>query len=95
LSRHATRFNKRDQNETLITSTLAQMGIDWNEGGPLDGWIFLKGKWVPVEVKNPLGRNRLQPAQDTFIAACEGLGRPYLVLRTREDAIAAINGRGE
>ena len=87
MSRHASRFNKRDANERLILAALAKMGIDWHEAGPLDGWVYI-GEWVPIEIKTPQGT--LTESQREFIAQCQHRARPYLVWRSVEDALSAV-----
>lgn len=97
MSRRATRYNHRDGNETLIVAALAAMGVDWVEAPPLDGWCFL-GQWIPVEIKNPNGRNRKTDSQNDFIDACERDGKPYRIWRSANDAVEAVQtyreGRG-
>lgn len=90
MSRHATKFNKRDANEQIIVSALADMGVCWVESGPLDGWIFIN-RWIPVEIKNPDGLNKMRPSQEQFIRDCKLMARPWLVFRTTADAIEAVN----
>lgn len=91
MSRHATRHNKRDANEPEILNALTNVHIPWYEAGPLDGWIFLHGQWMPVEIKMP-GESFRQSQKD-FIDVCAAFGRPCLVWRSVDDAIAAVNAR--
>lgn len=90
MSRHSTRYNKRDLNETLIVHALNNLGVAWIEAGPLDGWVWLN-QWVPVEVKTPKGK--LTRGQQAFVDACEHFRRPCLVWRSAEDAIAAVQAK--
>lgn len=85
-----TRHNVRDANEPAILRVLKQMSVEWIEAGPLDGWIYI-GQWIPVEIKNPEGRNRLQRGQKEFIENCQALGRPHMVWRGVSDAIADVS----
>jgi hypothetical protein len=87
MSRHASRFNKRDANEQIILHALELAGVEWYEAGPLDGWVFL-GQWIPVEIKTP--RGTLTDGQKAFIARCEIDGRPYRVWRNANEAVEAI-----
>lgn len=88
--RRASIHNKRDANEAGIVEALAEMKVIWTEGGPLDGWIWLR-EFIPVEIKNPKGLNKMRPNQAGFIERCKYLGWPYLVLRSVEDAINSVN----
>lgn len=87
MARRATRFNHRDANERTIILALESLGIEWYEGGPLDGWIFLD-RWIPVEIKTETGT--LTAGQTAFIARCELDGRPYRLWRNANQAIEAV-----
>jgi hypothetical protein len=87
MSRHATRHNKRDLNETIIVNTLHELHVTWIEAGPLDGWVFL-GQWIPIEIKQPTGR--LTKGQQDFIDACQHFNRPVDVWRSAQDAVNAV-----
>ncbi len=89
MSRKATKHNKRDANEILIVNALHDLNHVWIEAPPLDGWVFL-GQWIPVEIKNKLGRNRLTDYQQGFIDACQHFGRPYRIWRSANDAVEAV-----
>lgn len=92
MSRHASVHNKRDANESDLVALVERMGVHWFEGGPLDGWVNVCG-WIPVEIKNPDGRNQLQRGQECFITLCIDRGWPVWTWRTTEDAIECINAR--
>lgn len=62
--------NNRDAIEPDIVAALAKIGVEWNECGPLDGWVYrsfvvvepsglrtFKRFMVPVELKDPHKRN--------------------------------------
>lgn len=87
MSRHATRYNKRDLNETIIVNTLHELGLTWLEAPPLDGWVWL-GQWIPVEIKTPTGR--LTKGQQDFVDACTHWHRPVLVWRSQADAWESV-----
>jgi len=86
--RHATRHNKRDHNERELVKAMADMGFEWHESGPLDGWIALQGKHVPVEIKN--GKNKLTDSQKKFIAYCDRKGLPYAIWRTVDEVVNSL-----
>jgi hypothetical protein len=87
MSRRSTRYNKRDANELLILATLASCSVEWIEAGPLDGWVHL-GEWIPVEIKMPTGK--LTESQEDFITACHYWGRKYMIWRSAEEALKAV-----
>lgn len=87
-------FNKRDDNEPALIAAAGRMGISWYEGGPLDGWIpWLRGTFVPVEIKNPDGRDRPQPSQIKFMRECDLNGWRYEIWRTVDDIILTVARR--
>lgn len=87
MSRRASIWNKRDQVERSILQAYARLGVSVHEGGPLDLWVWL-GKWVPAEEKS--GNAPLTKGQQEFVAECEHLGRPYLILRSAADAVKSV-----
>jgi len=89
VSRYATRFNKRDLAEPEILKVLAQLGVEWFEGPPLDGWIVLGKTFIPVEIKTKKGK--LTPGQKLFISNCQIHERPFRIWRTPLEAIESIN----
>ena len=92
MSRYASLWNKRDAVEAEIVMALAQMGVEFIEAGPCDGWIFLD-EWICVEIKS--GNAPLTKGQSAFIAQCEALGRPYRVWRSASEAIAGVQAMRE
>lgn len=93
MSRYATRWNKRDESEPAIVAALAKLGVDWHEGGPLDGWVHIGGQWIPVELKTPVGT--LTKGQKEFIEMCVDRGRAVVVWRTPEEAIECVQASWE
>lgn len=80
--------NHRDANEPDLLAVFARVGGKWLEAGPLDGWALFRGEWTPTEIKNPKGRNRLQPSQVKFIAECRANNAPVWIWRTEDDIYA-------
>ena len=79
-------WNNRDDNEPELKLTSEMMGMPCFEGGPLDLWIpWVWGTFMPIEVKNPNGKNRYQQSQIDFMAECDRNGWQYLTWRTFDD----------
>jgi hypothetical protein len=85
--------NHRDANERDLLEFARSFGAEWIEEGPLDGWLGWRGKWSPVEIKNPLGKNRLTDGQREFIALCAAVRLPCLVWRTADDVMRFFGAR--
>jgi hypothetical protein len=85
--------NHRDANEQELLEFARSFGAEWIEEGPLDGWLGWRGKWSPVEIKNPLGYNRLTDGQREFIALCAAVRLPCLVWRTADDVMRFFGAR--
>lgn len=47
------RFGKRDANEKPLVKFASDLGAFWLQSGPFDGWLWWRGRWLLVEVKNP------------------------------------------
>lgn len=96
MPRRATVHNNRDANEETIKQAFSDMLVDWDEAGPLDGWVFI-GKWIPVEIKNPDGKRKpgqkgeFRESQVRFITKCKRNGWPWLVIHTQQDVIDSVN----
>lgn len=90
MSRHASLWNKRDEIEPAILRAFDDMKVPWYEGGPLDGWAVLSGRWVPCEWKSGKG-GKLTKGQADFIRDCQQLGRPYMLARSVDEAVAEVN----
>lgn len=84
------RYRHRDANEPELIGTAETLGAVVIQAPPLDLWVYAKGLWVPTEVKNPKGRNRLQPSQIEFRALCERIGAPHWLWRTSDDVLANL-----
>jgi hypothetical protein len=88
--------NPRDANEQALLDLAARLGGHWCEAPPLDGWCFVRGRWMPVEFKVP-EREGLQheytPAQRRFFAWCTLRAAPWWVWRTDADVIRDLGAR--
>jgi len=78
---------KADANEAEIIKALEQIGCAvWRLKRPVDLLIGYRGQTGLIEVKNPDGRNRIEPEQQEFIDNWKG---NVYVVRTVDEAIAA------
>lgn len=80
---------KRDSNEAEIVTALEAAGAQVERlDRPVDLLVGFSGQTFLMEVKDPAGRNRLQPGQAQFIR--DWSGGPVVVVRSIEEALAAI-----
>ena len=86
------RAAKRDTAEPLIVEALEAAGAKvWPLSLPLDLLVGHRGRFVLLEVKsNKRKPDKRQAVQTETIAACQTGGLPVYVVRTPEDALAAI-----
>lgn len=84
------RAKKTDANEKAIIKGLEAIPgcLVVPIGKPVDLLIGYNGKTFLVEVKNPEGKNKLEPAQVEFIN--EWKGGEIGVVRTLDEALVAI-----
>lgn len=90
------RYNKRDANEPELLKIAAQLGARWYESPPLDGWVFWRGQWRPVEIKLPEREGQkyeYTPKQKRFFAFCLAVGTKPLTWRTEQDVLDDLAGR--
>lgn len=86
----------RDANEEPLLALAARFGAHWVQGPPLDGWIFWRGIWMPVEIKMPEREglaDEYTPAQKRFLRFCAERNAPRFIWRTEDDVIASLSGR--
>lgn len=89
---------KRDGNHTEIVRRLREAGRTVVElhrvgGGVADLLVAWPGGVVLLEVKDPTGRNRVEPSQEEFRAAWRGPRGSYVVVRSVAEALAATGVR--
>ncbi len=87
LNRYAQR---RDGNESDLVKLARQCGAEWVDEGPLDGWIFWRGDWTPVEIKVPSGR--YTQLQKRFLERCRLNRARVWTWRTGEDVLRCFQG---
>jgi hypothetical protein len=84
---------KRDGNEPELVRTARQVGAFMVQVGPLDWWACFRGRWYPVEIKNPEGKNKLTDAQVLFLADCRQYAAPVWIWRTEADVFDSLGAR--
>lgn len=92
------RYNPRDANEPELVALARQLGAEWFEDGPLDGWVWCArmGGWVPVEVKLPEREglaSEYTPKQVRFLSRCQAIGARWWVWRTQADVLRDLGAR--
>jgi hypothetical protein len=88
--------NPRDANELALLAVAQQLGAQWLEAPPLDGWIWWRGLWLPVEIKLPEREGQAYeytPAQKRFMSWCRLRNARWLVWRNDADVIRDLSGR--
>lgn len=81
---------KRDANEKPIVAALRAVGVEvWHVSGAglPDLLTLYRGVWLPLEVKNPTGKNRATRAQKEP----KNAGK-WPTLRSVEEAVALFGG---
>lgn len=88
------RAAKGDGNRHALVEAMRKIGARvYPIGEPLDYLVTFRGRTLLIEIKNPLGKNRLTKAQEEFIASWDG---EIHVCSTVEEAInAVVNGSKE
>lgn len=86
----------RDGNERALLKVAERLGAHWHKGPPLDGWIFVRGKFVPVEIKRDEREGQAweyTPAQKRFMTWCRNRGATWWVWRTEADVLRDLGGK--
>ncbi len=83
---------KRDGNESELVKVARKFGAVWIQAPPLDGWLFFRGDWTPVEIKNLDGKNRYTEAQVLFLARCKERSARVWTWRTERDVFESLGG---
>ena len=87
------RARKRDANEPEIIEALELIPgvVVVPQDKPVDLLVGYDGVTFLLEVKNPKGKNRIEPDQAEFFE--DWTGRPVVIVRSPEDALEAIGVR--
>lgn len=59
----------------------------------VDGWIGIDGRAVRLAIEVKVGRDKMSPEQESFKNALNAAGGIYVIARTVEDCIAALQAR--
>ena len=81
---------KTDANKSLCVQAVRRAGGLWRNEGPLDGWLFNRRCWIPVELKDgskPPSARKLTDAEADFIRDCQNYGAPYIVAVSPTDLL--------
>jgi len=81
---------KRDANESDLVTIASQLGVQFEQIGPLDFWCGWRGRWVPLEIKNDskITHRVSKPYTDKqvlFLARCKERQLPVWIWRTEND----------
>lgn len=90
LPRYAAR---RDENEPDLIQLARAIGAEFEKIGPLDWWCGFRGRWVPLEIKNPDGKNKYTDLQIRFLARCKERQLPVWTWRGEGDVMRDLNAR--
>lgn len=82
---------KRDANESDLVTLARQLGAEFEKIGPLDFWVGVRGRWIPLEIKTDEGE--YTPKQVNFIARCRDRGLPVWTWRTEADVMRDLGAR--
>lgn len=88
--------NHRDSNEAPLVKLAQRLGAQWCEEGPLDGWVWWRNVWLPVEIKLPEREglaNEYTPRQKRFFTRCRTMGARWLTWRTEDDVLNDLSGK--
>jgi len=88
--RRSVQTTRRDANEPALMKAMARLGIYFHPRvGPLDGWAFHRGVWMPAEIKTPTGQRTR--SQKEFMTDCDQMQAPYGLWRTEDDIVNFAN----
>lgn len=90
------RAARTDNNQKQIVSTLEQLGVKvaicsgHGDGFP-DILCFFRGRWTPIEIKNPEVDSSHQKLSDDEAAWWAAMGSPPIILKTMQDCVRFVN----
>ena len=89
------RAQRRDANEPDLVAAMRKSGMLWVPGHsfPVDGLIGWRGRWQPVEIKDPrqpLSKRALTPREADFLRDCQAYSLPFILAHGFEDISGAF-----
>lgn len=87
------RAARRDDNDHELVQLARKLGAEWYSDGPLDGWIFHSGRWLPIEIKRPDKegwQSEFTPKQQQVIASMRIARAPFEVWRNANDVLRTL-----
>lgn len=94
--RHRHADTHRDGNENPLIALAEQLGGRFRPGPPLDGWLWARGYWLPVEIKQPEREGTAReytPLQKQFFSWCTLYNAPWHVWRDDKDVLRTMGAR--
>jgi hypothetical protein len=82
---------RRDKNDGELAQLAQRIGGKLVKIGPLDYWLGIRGRWFPVEIKDPAREghaNEYTKDQREFMADCHARQLPVLIWRTSDDVLS-------
>lgn len=87
---------RRDANEKPLVTFARDLGAFWLYSGPFDGWLWHRGKWLLVEVKNPNQeghKDEYTPDQIRMMMNLKERGIVWHVWRTESDVCRDLGAK--
>lgn len=88
--------HRRDNNHHQLVELAEQMGAFHGPDGPFDGWIFWRGAWSLLEIKNPDcegHKGEYTPDQIKLMAKLRERNIRWWTWRTERDVFESLNAR--
>lgn len=87
---------RRDENESRLVQVAQALGAVWIQAPPFDGWLYFRGTWYLVEIKQPQREGRKHEytdAQKLTILRLNERQVPWYTLRTDDDVYRLLGAR--
>jgi hypothetical protein len=88
--------HRRDNNHHELVTRALEIGAFWLPDGPCDGWLWWRGSWNLVEIKNPDcegHKGEYTSSQILLIAKLKERGIPWWVWRTESDVYRDLGAK--
>jgi hypothetical protein len=76
-----------------LVAVARQLGAVWVIAPPLDGWVWYRGHWWPVEISRPEREGHAgvrSPTQERFVGVCGIHGARWLTWRSTRDVLGSL-----